>query len=124
MAKIVDEEKLDPQKLREIVVNTVHTHQDMHAALLPTEEVCDDVDIQGWIDNMKQNGHWCDHAFLQLAANYLERNLVILPIYPDDGYNGTDRIIIESSNPTGEPLYFLNYTNVHFQSILPRPPLQ
>ena len=37
-----------------------------------------------------------------------------------DGYNGTDRITIESTTTTiGEPLYFLNYSNVHFQSIVP-----
>ena len=121
---MVEEESLDPQKLREIIVNTVRTNQDIQSFLLPTEDVYDDVDVQGWMDNMKQNGHWCNHAFLTLAANYLKKNLVILPIYSDDGYNGTDRIIIESSNPIGEPLYFLNYTNVHFQSILPRPALQ
>ena len=102
------------------MVNTVTTNQEMQAFLLPSEEVYDDVNVQGWIENMRQNGHWCDHAFLQLAANYLKRNLVILPIYPKDGYNGTDRIIIEcTSTTTGEPLYFLNYTNVHFQSIRP-----
>ena len=125
MTKVVDEEKLDHKKLREIVVKSVTTNEDIKATLLPSEEIYDDVNVQGWMDNMVQNGHWCDHAFLQLAANYLKKNFIILPIYPDDGYGGTDRITIESTTGTiGEPFYFLNYSNVHFQSIFPRPVLQ
>ena len=79
-----------------------------------------EVDIHGWIGNMMKNGYWRDHAFLQLASNYLKKDFVILPINPEDGHNGTDRIIINAKSSIGEPFYFLHYSNVHFQSIRPK----
>ena len=37
------------------------------------------------------------------------KDLVILPINPEDGHNGTDRIVIKAKSSIGEPFYFLHY---------------
>ena len=90
--------------------------------ILPSseDESNTEVDVQEWICKMMQNGYWCDHAFLQLASNYLNKDFVILPINPEDGHNGTDRIVINAKSSIGEPFYFLHYSNRHFQSIRPK----
>ena len=92
---------------------------------MPLEDnnASDEVDVvQGWIGKMMQNGHWCDHVFLQLASNYLNKDLVILPINPEDGHNGTDRIVIKAKSSIGDPFYFLHYSSniLHLQSIRPK----
>ena len=126
LAKKINKENLNDQNLREKICTTVYAADfDIRKVFLPSEDnnTSDEVDVvQGWIDKMMQNGHWCDHVFLQLASNYLNKDLVILPINPEDGHNGTDRIVIKAKSSIGEPFYFLNYSSntLHFQSIRPK----
>ena len=120
--KIVDE-NLDHKKLREIIALSVLDDEELQNQL--TNYDADDIsDVQGWIDNHTKLGFWCDYSFLLSAANYLERDMVILPIDPNDGHGDTGRIVIEAREKTGEPFYFLSYYNVHFQSIRPKPALE
>ena len=120
--KIVDE-NLDHKKLREIIALSVLDDEELQNQL--TNYDADDIsDVQGWIDNHTKLGFWCDYSFLLSAANYLERDMVILPIDPNDGHGDTGRIVIEAREKTGEPFYFLSYFNIHFQSIRPKPALQ
>ena len=85
-----------------------------------TDYDADDVsDVQGWIDNHKRPGYWCTYAFLVAAANLLKRDFVILPIYPESGHGDTGKIVINARESMGEPFYFLEYFNVHYQSIRP-----
>ena len=88
---------------------------------MPSEDnnTSDEADVvQGWIGKMMQNGHWCDHVFLQLASNYLNKDLVILPINPEDGHNGKGWIKISAKENAGK-IYLLCYMDFHFQSIVP-----
>ena len=119
--KIVDE-NLDHKKLREIIALSVLDDEQLQNQL--TNYDADDIsDVQGWIDNHTKLGFWCDYSFLLSAANYLERDMVILPIDPNDGHGDTGRIVIEAREKTGEPFYFLSYYNIHYQSIRPKPTL-
>ena len=126
LAKKINKENLNDQNLREKICTTVYAADfDIRKVLLPSEDnnTSDEADVvQGWIDKMMQNGHWCDHVFLQLASNYLNKDFVILPINPEDGHNGTDRIVIKAKSSIGEPFYFLHYSSntLHFQSIRPK----
>ena len=108
------------QQLRKIICDTLYDDVDAQMALLPTEDNMADVDSTGWLENMRKENTWCDNPFMWLAANYFKKEIIVLPIFEDDGHNGTDRITIKPNKPTvGEPFYFLNYSNIHFQSIFP-----
>ena len=72
------------------------------------------------LESMKKDRFWVDHPFIQLTANLLKRNIVIITIYKVDGTNGSGRIEIEADECTAPPLYLLNYDNIHFQSIYPK----
>ena len=85
-------------------------------ALLPTEDNMADVDQNAWFENMEKDGTWCDNPFLLLTAKYFKKEIIVLPIYAEDGHNGTGKITITPGPeiPTvGEPFYFLNYSNIH-----------
>ena len=123
LQQLIANENLDHEKLRQIVALSVLDDEELRNHL--TNFDIDDVsDVQGWIDNHTRPGYWCDYSFLLSAANYLKRDLVILPIDPKDGHGDTGQIVIEARERGGEPLYFLSYTNIHFQSIRPKPALQ
>ena len=101
---------------------TLFDDVELQTTLLPSQSSTGvHVDSNAWFRDMEKDGFWCDNPFLCLTANYLRKDLIILPIYEQDGHNGTDRIVITSSRQTaiGEPFYFLNYSNIHFQSIFP-----
>ena len=111
------------QELREIICGKLFDDTEIQMALLPTEDNMADVDQNAWFENMEKDGTWCDNPFLLLTAKYFKKEIIVLPIYPQDGHNGTGKITITPGPeiPTiGEPFYFLNYSNVHFQSIRPQ----
>ena len=90
-----------------------------------SEDDTDDVETQDgsaadvWIENMMTDTFWCDHVFIQLAANYIKRDIVIFQIQKIDGHGDDEgKIIIQASESYGE-IYLLNYIDIHFQSILP-----
>ena len=71
---------------------------------------------------MGNNGTWVDHMFIQMTAWYMELDFLILTTssLPDNPF------IIISGNinnnlelQSGPPLILGNYTNVHYQSLLP-----
>ena len=72
-----------------------------------------------WLASMKKDGTWCNEIFIHLAANFLKKDIVLLPIYAKDGHGTTDKIIISPTETIGNPFYFLYYENIHFQSIVP-----
>ena len=74
---------------------------------------------EDWLDNMKRDGKWCDDIFIHLAATFLKKELVFLPIYAKDGHGTSDKIVISPKERIGNPLYMLYYKNIHFQSIIP-----
>ena len=113
-------QQLTPSDLRTQVCETVFNADDnVQLALIPDDNNASDVDLHGWAENMKRNGCWVDHPFIQLTANLLKRNIIIVTIYKQDGTNGSGKIKIEADEPNGSPLYLLNYDNIHFQSIFP-----
>ena len=72
-----------------------------------------------WINQMRKPGTWCDHQFIQLTANLYKRNVILYPIYPEDGHSNTGQIMIEANESDGT-FTMLYYANIHFQSIVPK----
>ena len=111
-------EQLTHGDLRAQVCETVFdADEHFQLALIPDDNNATDVNLHDWAENMKKDKFWVDHPFIQLTANFLKRNIVIVTIYKEDGTNGSGRIEIEANESTGHPLYLLNWDNIHFQSI-------
>ena len=108
---------LSVQKFRVEVVNTSNQNQDIQMALGPDVDN-ENVDIGQWQQKMASDGYWVDHAFIQLASNYIKRDIMILPFYIEDGHNGTGWIKIPANESAGK-IHLLCYKDIHYQSIVP-----
>ena len=68
---------------------------------------------------MSSNGYYADHYFIELCSEFLNRNIVIYPIHPNqgwiDGRNVIEPISCKSCS-TLEPLYLLYYSENIFTS--------
>ena len=107
--------------MREIIINSAFDDTGAQTFLIPTDDNMADIDPNAWFENMEKDGFWCDYPFLWLTANYFKKEIIVLPIHKEDGHGGTGQINTPPNVPTvGEPFYFLNYSNVHFQSIRPK----
>ena len=108
--------------MRQIICDSAFGDAGAQVVLIPTDDNMADVNPDAWFENMEKDRFWCDYPFLWLAANYLKKEIIVLPIYSQDGHGETGQISIPPEMPTiGEPFYFLNYTNIHFQLIRPKP---
>ena len=79
-----------------------------------------------WYENMQQDGVYCDYFFQSLTADYLQRNIILVSVLPQDGHDKRGEIVIESKSKDNnkQDLYLLYYHegsfhNGHFQSIRP-----
>ena len=79
----------------------------------------------GYWNKMSQEGIWVEHMFVQVTAWYLGMDIQILttsaaPKYPFINIHGDiNNLDTPASGPT---LLIGNYTNVHYQSLLPQIP--
>jgi hypothetical protein len=88
-------------------------------------QVLQPVENQSWTEywnQMAQEGTWVDHLFVQVTAWYLGLDILILttsatPENPFLLINGNNSNTAASTS--GPPLLIGNYTNVHYQSLLP-----
>ena len=110
-----DDPGLRVQKFRVAVVNTSNTNEDVQQAFCPDLDNVD-VDIGQWQRDMASDRFWVDHAFIQLCANYIKRDIMILPFYVQDGHNGTGWIKVPAKESAGK-IHLLCYKNIHYQSI-------
>ena len=110
-----DDPGLRVQKFRVAVVNTSNTNEDVQQVLCPDLDNVD-VDIGQWQRDMASDRFWVDHAFIQLCANYIKRDIMILPFYVEDGHNGTGWIKVPAKESAGK-IHLLCYMNIHYQSI-------
>ena len=110
-----DDPGLRVQKFRVAVVNTSNTNEDVQQALCPDLGNVD-VDIGQWQRDMASDRFWVDHVFIQLCANYIKRDIMILPFYVQDGHNGTGWIKVPAKESAGK-IHLLCYKNIHYQSI-------
>jgi hypothetical protein len=90
------------------------------------EQVIGPVDNKSWSDywtGMAQDGTWVDHIFIQIIAWYMELDILILTTSskPDSPFifisGNMNNIPAFNSRP---PLILGNYTNIHYQSLLPK----
>ena len=111
-------EKQTVQELRENIAKTIHNHDNAQLYLLADNQ--DDVlTANEWIHKMSQDSEFCDDIFVYLAATFLKKEIVMIPIYDGDGHGGTGRIVVTPDEKIGDPIYMLYYKDVHFQSIVP-----
>ena len=111
----MDDPDLRVQKFRVAVVNTSNTNEDVQQAFCPDLDNVD-VDIGQWQRDMASDRFWVDHVFIQLCANYIKRDIMILPFYVQDGHNGTGWIKVPAKESAGK-IHLLCYKNIHYQSI-------
>ena len=89
------------------------------------EEELQQVEKISWREywnNMEQDGTWVDYMFVQMTAWFMKLDFMILttssltesPFIYIDG--NVDNIQIGTNSP---PILLGNYTNVHYQSLLP-----
>jgi hypothetical protein len=73
-------------------------------------------------NEMGQNGIWVDYIFVQVCAWYMELDMLILTtssiltnpfVFISGNFHNTPALI------SGPPLLLGNYTNIHYQSLLP-----
>ena len=64
-------------------VHFVYRVYTVHTALLTMH-------LQEWSDKMSQPMEWVDHIFLTLAAKLLNRDIIIVPCFPENGHAGGD----------------------------------
>ena len=78
--------ELNHRDLRKNIVKSVHRmiknnnfvwHND---PLLPGEGT-----VEEWEEYMLKNRSFADHIFMQLAAEYFERRIILFPVFPEDG---------------------------------------
>ena len=107
------------QEFREIIAITIKNVEYAKLYLLSEDKHSEVSAPEDWLDTMKKDGKWCDYIFIHLAATFLKKELVFLPIYAKDGHGTSDKIVISPEEKIGNPFYMLYYRNVHFQSIFP-----
>ena len=79
-----------------------------------------------WQQRMRQDHYFCDDIFIHQAANFLGRDIHLVPMFEQDGH--VDGKIVIPSNATEKepPIYMLmfpetRFYNGHYQSIRPLP---
>ena len=105
--------------VREIIVATIKNVDNAKHYTLSEDKNREVSDPDDWLDTMKKDGKWCDEIFIYLAATFLKKELVFLPIDAKDGHGTSDKIVISPKVKIGNPFYMLYYKNIHFQSIIP-----
>ena len=71
----------------------------------------------GWVTKMCRNGEYVDEVWLQLAAKYLDRDLLLLPCFEKSSWDGTFRRIFGGRGvdaPASGPPIFLGQLEEEF----------
>ena len=74
--------------------------------------------LEEWVEKMKAEGEFGDEIFLQLAANILNRDIIIIPVFRDEAHiQALGFTVIKSATSNNhEPLFLLSYTESRFTS--------
>ena len=67
-----------------------------------------------WIEHQMQEGVFGDAYSLQIAANILERDIIIIPTQKESAHNPIGYILIESSSCIHDPIYMLYFEETVF----------
>ena len=85
------------------------------------------VSPQTWLDQMMCDGNWCDDIFIQVAANLLDVNIILIPLSSSSAHHDGMYIDVRSvhgghSTAPLTLLYFEEWrTAGHYQSLEPDP---
>ena len=115
------------QCVRRNITNFALKSRDQVIANLKTkyEQEIGPADKRSWEDywnHMGKDGTWVDHIFIQMTAWYMTLDILILttsskpenPFIVINGHTNTPH-----SSDSDPPLLLGNYTNIHYQSLLP-----
>ena len=85
---------------------------------------------ENWIVDMAKSKKYVDHYFIELISEFLNRQIVIYPLFDNEGWKDGKMVInpYTQKKPNGtEPLYLLYFSELvfedgaHYQSIRPKP---
>ena len=128
---------MTPNDLRKVVCATVHDkeNEDLHPVLYFEKNEL--ISPHDWEEVMSISGQdclYCDLPFIQMAANYFKRNIVLIPIYQKEQIEDTNLIekntdeksyiTVYANNNNGQTLFMLYFPDgefgpfSHFQSVL------
>ena len=96
---------------------------------IESSSICwpESISPQTWKDQMMCDGNWCDDIFIQVAANLLDVNVILIPISSASAHHDGMYIDVRSvhgghSTPPFTLLYFEEWrTAGHYQSLEPDP---
>ena len=117
--------KTDHLTLRIMIVNSLKTLPSNRNLEWPISDNQDDGNREVWSARMRNSGVFCDDIFLQVASNFLNRTLIFIPVFEDEGHNEKGEIRKNPAVDLGfEPFYILYYHENrfevgHFQSLRP-----
>ena len=106
------------QELREKIAETITQFDYAQLFLLPEKQE-NIINHEEWLDSITQDGIWCDAIFIHLAATFLKKKIIMLPIYAEDGHGESGEIVVDPGKTIGSPLHMLYYKDMHFHSIIP-----
>ena len=80
--------------------------------------------LSDWIESMMIPGTFGDAYSLQIAANILARDIILLPTKPESAHNTHGYILIESCTYNSNPVFMLYFEEYvygagHYQSVVP-----
>ena len=84
----------------------------------------DDIYMLDWIESQEKEGVFGDIYSLQISANILQRDIIIIPTQQKSAHNPLGYILIESSVCVDDPIFLLYFEEAvygtgHYQSIKP-----
>ena len=89
--------KMDNLKLRQAIVNSLEIMVLTNRLTWIEDE--NTGPRQDWAASMSTNGQFVDHFFVQLAAEYLNRVIILYPVVEEDGHSDTGKILISPQHP-------------------------
>ena len=112
--------KYEVKQLKKLIADTIFEAYDAHTYLLPDDRDMEVSSPQAWRDNMIDTNKttWCDDTFVYLTAELFKREIILVPINKEDGHGNTGLIQIKPREIVGNPLHFLYYVGIHYQSII------
>ena len=94
-----------PHELRLFICSNLRKQLDENKLFWVT-----DISPELWLEKMKTNGYWCDDVFLQITANILDINMILIPLSPSSSHHAGMYTDIRSiDGGSGQPFYMLYF---------------
>ena len=107
--------KTDHLTLRVMIVNSLKTVPSNKSLEWPISDNPEDGNRETWSAKMRQSGVFCDDIVLQVASNFLDRTLILVPVFGEEGHNARGEVRKSPAIDMGyQPFYILYYSELKF----------